>query len=210
MSHLTKGINTPAKTCISVGNKVTLANNDCLEARSSENPHGCPASLTIIISTPAETDPSIESSPVRRRFIPEGAERLNLRWEGIGPEEAKLLAEELATNTTLKELSLDCNKIGNDGAIALADALTTNKSLEKLGLYRNEIGDGGTIALADALATNKTLEELTLWGNDIGNAGMEALGRALMQNDSLEELRVVEKHCGIRAAGLAWRHLPLA
>jgi Leucine Rich repeat len=84
------------------------------------------------MATPAEVDTSTESPPVER-YIPEGADHLDLGYV-ISDDGAVALAEELATNTSLKELYLADSTIGDDGAIALAGALATNKTLGVLWL----------------------------------------------------------------------------
>jgi Leucine Rich repeat len=65
----------------------------------------------------------------------------------IGDEEAKQIAKELVTNTTLKKLNLYRNGIGDDGTVALA-------SLIHLRLHKNYIGSVGMEALGQALIHN--------------------------------------------------------
>jgi Ran GTPase-activating protein (RanGAP) involved in mRNA processing and transport len=86
------------------------------------------------MTTPA----SIASSPVARRYIHD-KETLNLDEKLLDDEEVTLLAKELATNTTLKRLSLGYNRIGDAGAVALAGALASNKTLKELYLRENEL-----------------------------------------------------------------------
>jgi Ran GTPase-activating protein (RanGAP) involved in mRNA processing and transport len=99
------------------------------------------------ITPPAKT--TIASSQVRRYILDEKV--LDLDANGIDDEDAKQIAVELASNTTLKNLRLNSNKIGNDGVVALAGALSVNKSLKILWLDFNFIGDSGMDALGPAL-----------------------------------------------------------
>jgi Ran GTPase-activating protein (RanGAP) involved in mRNA processing and transport len=138
------------------------------------------------MATPAETDPSTAASPVRRRYIPVGAQDLDPGT--IGPKDTIQLAEELTTNTTLKHLDLKLSKIGNDGAVALADALVTNKTLKKLDLRSNGIDDLGMEALGRALAWNHSLEKLDVSWNKFGVDGLAAFAAGLKVNKWLKEL----------------------
>jgi NLR family CARD domain-containing protein 3 len=143
------------------------------------------------MATLPETDPSLASPPARRRYIPDDVEYLSLRREDIDAEEAKLLAEELASNTTLKELDLRGNtRIGDDGAVALVGALATNKALKNLSLYHNGIGDAGMEALGQALMQNDSLETLVVDRNIFGIAGLTSLATGLKVNKGLKELWV--------------------
>lgn len=57
---------------------------------------------------------------------------------------------------------MDINGIGDEGAETIARALATNASLKKLSLHYNDIGEVGATALMAALVTNETLEALAL------------------------------------------------
>ena len=76
---------------------------------------------------------------------------------------AKVIAEALAVNTTLKNLHCDCSEIEVEGAVALATALTSNNTLEKLSLmYNIFIAAEGAKAFAKALERNRSLKDLNL------------------------------------------------
>jgi NLR family CARD domain-containing protein 3 len=149
-----------------------------------------------IMATPAEVDPSNMSSTVRRLHIRDGAKRLDLRMKNIGDEEAKLLAAELATSTTLTWLYLSENRIGNDGAVALADALATNKTLKDLVLWGNGIGDTGITAFGQALMQNYSLGCLSVGGNKFGMVGLTSLADALKSNEGLTRLTLWRNSVG--------------
>jgi hypothetical protein len=104
------------------------------------------------------------SSPARRRCLQGNEEALELYPDHLGT--VRLLAEELAANTTLKELTVIYmhREIGDDAAVALAGALATNRTLKILTLPQNEIGDVGLVALGQALAQNDSLEVLARTG----------------------------------------------
>ena len=54
---------------------------------------------------------------------------INLRWNSIGAEGAKYVAEALKVNTSLTEIDLGDNNIGAEGAKYVAEALKVNTSL---------------------------------------------------------------------------------
>jgi Leucine Rich repeat len=80
----------------------------------------------------------VASRPVHRHI--QNQKEMRLLQKYVGAEEAKQIANELTTNTTVKSLDLRSSKIGGDGAVALAGALAANKSLVRLRLEQNEIG----------------------------------------------------------------------
>jgi Leucine Rich repeat len=159
--------------------------NDRLElgAGAIARPKASRSTSPTTMSAPAETDPSFVSSPVPLRYIPDAVEELRLF--DMGDERVELRAEELATNTTLKVLSLDRNGIGDAGITALGQALMRNDSLEKLHVSENKFGITGLAAFAAGLKSNKGLKELVLGGNSIGDAGAVAFGESLKVNTSL-------------------------
>ena len=65
---------------------------------------------------------------------------LNVRWNCIGDNGARLIAEALCVNNTLQYLNLSYNCIKNDGAKAFIDALSINNTLQRLNFYNNFIG----------------------------------------------------------------------
>jgi Leucine Rich repeat len=126
--------------------------------------------------------------------------KLSLSRKKIGAVQAKIIAEELAPNTTLKLLDLSWNDIGGYGTAVIASALRTNKSLRALYLGNNGMGDDGAAAIATALRTNTSLKTLDLTGNRIGDLGMASIAQTLTLNNSLENLSLSENV--VRTAGL--------
>ena len=86
---------------------------------------------------------------------------INLRWNNIGAEGAKYVAEALKVNTSLTEIHLDGNNIGAEGAKYVAEALKVNTSLTKIHLGGNNIGAEGAKYVAEALKVNTSLTEIT-------------------------------------------------
>jgi hypothetical protein len=121
-----------------------------------------PSTASVDLSdTDSRTDPSIESSPACRRYIPDGAPDMYC-GDLYGGEDMELLAEELATNKTLKKLELYENGIGCAGITALGQALMHNDSLEELSVDAIESGTVGLTTFANALKVNKSLKKLEL------------------------------------------------
>jgi Ran GTPase-activating protein (RanGAP) involved in mRNA processing and transport len=141
------------------------------------------------MSHPVQTSAE-EESLVRRWLYRE--ERLDISEEDMGVREAKQLAKDLATNTTLKTLQLRWNEFGDEGTIALAGALGVNKTLAALSLYDNEIGDAGMAALADALMRNDSLKEFSSGGNSFSSVAWTSLANALKINTGLTTLFVYD------------------
>ena len=95
--------------------------------------------------------------------IQAGAQQLNLTNKGIGDAEAAALVTVLATNTTLRVLTLYSNRIGPVGARALAAALDNNATLTSLSLYNNNIGADIQNLVGDRLRVNKLVPKVALW-----------------------------------------------
>ena len=113
-------------------------------------------------------------------------DKLDLSDENIGPAEAKVIANALERNYTIRELNLRDNRIGDGGAVAIANALEANATLWKLNLRGNRIGDVGAGALAKMLKENKTITSLNLEDNSIEDAG--ALAEVAIANPNLDLL----------------------
>jgi Ran GTPase-activating protein (RanGAP) involved in mRNA processing and transport len=98
----------------------------------------------------------------------------------IGVVGALVLIEELTSNnTTLERLELDWNGLGPEGVMAFAETLQQNSKLSHVNLSGNQIGSEGVVALAESLRYNSTLQELILKHNHIDNNGAFALTMAL-------------------------------
>ena len=81
----------------------------------------------------------------------------DLRFESLGPEIAKPLAEYISATGSLTSLSIGDNKLGNDGVEVLSIGLKESKSLATLDLSNShhsstKFGPKGAAALASAIA----------------------------------------------------------
>jgi hypothetical protein len=102
---------------------------------------------------------------------------------GLGNAGVAVLAAELASNITLKELHLRENDISVPGAIALANALAKNTTLNQLYLGFNPIWDEGVKALAGT-----KLKYLDLYDTRITERGV----KYFFNNTSLTELSLMD------------------
>ncbi len=102
-------------------------------------------------------------------------EELNLAYDVNEPDSvatgsAQLvpLLKSVATNTSLRVLSLRGNRL-DDGLMGdIAAMIAENHGLRVLDLQNNLFTDGGAFLLARALLANDTLEELRMGGNRVG------------------------------------------
>lgn len=109
--------------------------------------------------------------------------RVDLAENDISNEGAKYLAEMLATNTNLLQLSLSENRIGNDGMKLLANALGHGDTrLELLNMSANiDISDEIIDSLVDMMEHNQSLKKLDLRHNNLSEDGekrLHALGKS--------------------------------
>ncbi len=102
---------------------------------------------------------------------------INLYRSGIGPREAKILAESISTLSNRHSINLmfPLNEIGSEGAIALSQILLGRPILTSLDLEDNQIGDEGLKAIAKNLATNSSLTKLFLSKNPFRDMSALAL-----------------------------------
>jgi len=91
----------------------------------------------------------------------------------------------LASNTSIRKISLQSNRIGDEGVQSLCAALKINNTLRSIILNGNQISKVGTQFLADALMLNNTLNFINLNCNQISKVGAKFLAEALMVNASL-------------------------
>ncbi|XP_068734596.1 NLR family CARD domain-containing protein 3-like [Montipora capricornis] len=130
--------------------------------------------------------------------------KLDLHWNGISDSGAAALAKAVEINSTLTKLYLSGNGIGDSGSAALAKAVQINSMQTKLGLLFNKIGDSGASALAKAVEIHSTLTKLHLADIGIVYSGAAALAKAVEINSTLTELYVsINKIGDSGAAALA-------
>ena len=99
-----------------------------------------------------------------------GLKELDLYGCKLGPEGAKVIADELKQNTFLEVLRLRFNGIAPEGATALAEMLPVNEALVTLDLSNNGLEWEGVCTLGAALKKNKTIESLDVHNNNIQKA----------------------------------------
>ena len=125
---------------------------------------------------------------------------LDLSYNNIGDEGAKVIADALKGNKTLTTLDLSHNNIEVEGTKALAEALKDNKTLTTLNLSHNEIGDEGAKAIAEALRINTTLTTLNLRISKIGDKGAKDIAEALKENQTLISMDLKSNNIGDEGA----------
>ena len=91
--------------------------------------------------------------------------RLDISFNNIGDDGAKMLSQGILQTSTLGSLHLNHCNIGAVGTGEIAHSLTINSSLEILWMNGNAIGHHGAAGIAAALCVNKTLKELSLTGD---------------------------------------------
>ena len=135
----------------------------------------------------------------------------DVRFKNESPSKLTGMAEMLATNDKLKELSLGYNPLGSAGVTWIAEALESNESVKHLGLRNTGCDDEGAAALAKMLGINKTLEFLYLCNvcytrpacrNNIGDEGAIALADVLKEHNSLLKVLHLCRNTNITDKGL--------
>ena len=88
--------------------------------------------------------------------------RLNLAWNGLGEQGAKVVGSALSENSTLQFLDISSNRVGLQGAVALAEGLRENQTLRSLQINGNPIGDEGAMTIIEAVGQNCSVRDLGL------------------------------------------------
>lgn len=119
---------------------------------------------------------------------------LDLSDNRLTTGDAVLIADVLASQSTLTELNLSGNPIYDEGLLPIAEALKTNHSLTSLYMDTNNYSgcnfkDKSVIPLASALTMNKTLKTL-LFSGKITDASALALADSLKNNRTLTCLQI--------------------
>ena len=112
-------------------------------------------------------------------------QELNLSYNKITNEGAKMIGEAIKVNKTLQKLYINNNSIFDDGAAAISDGLKHNISLQELNMSCNKIG---AKMIVEAIKVNKTLQKLHIRSNSISDDGAAAISDGLKHNISLKEL----------------------
>mmetsp|Transcript_50126 Transcript_50126/g.119311 ORF Transcript_50126/g.119311 Transcript_50126/m.119311 type:complete len:357 (+) Transcript_50126:99-1169(+) len=107
---------------------------------------------------------------------------LRLHHCGLDCGNAAAIATALRSNSTLRSLSLECNRVGTLGARSFAETLLVNDELESLTLRQNVICKEGVVRLARALEENYSLRFLDLQCNPAGNTMKAEIQGLLKRN----------------------------
>ena len=116
---------------------------------------------------------------------------------------ATAIAAGLANHSTLREMSLKCDKIHPDGTLSpVAAALAENTTLQTLSVSLcRAASDADVSAFFAAVGENRGLKSFHVERITLTARGSRAAGTALARNTCLEELRFV--HCALRTSGAA-------
>jgi hypothetical protein len=127
-----------------------------------------------------------------------GHSKIQLTFCDLSAEtDSTALSLALQSMTSLRKLSLPCNRIVESGFIDLAPALKSMSALQILNLSQNNIGDAeGCIALAAALSSMPALASVNLSANKLKGTGCAMLVTALAQISTLQDLYLSSNDIG--------------
>ena len=129
-------------------------------------------------------------------------QELNLSWNRITSEGAKMIGEAIKENKILQKLDISHNSISDDGVAAISDGLKCNISLQELNLSYNMITSEGAKMIGEAIKVNKTLQKLDICDNSISDDGVAAISDGLKCNISLQELNMSSNNIASEGAKL--------
>ena len=95
--------------------------------------------------------------------LPLSCAQLNLSFNKLGPEGAKVLAPAIAVCASLTKILVSCNHLGEEGTKAICEALKVNQSIKELDLSghpalgSNIGGPAGAKHVADMLCANASI-----------------------------------------------------
>lgn len=81
------------------------------------------------------------------------------------------------------------NPVGEQGARYLAEALAGNRSLTQLSLLHTALGDPGAEAIAQHLAENQHLQELNLGYNSLTDAAALRVVEVAKRHETLDKVQ---------------------
>ncbi|CAK7332779.1 unnamed protein product [Dovyalis caffra] len=115
-------------------------------------------------------------------------EEVSFAANGITAEGTKAFDSVLQSNIALKTLNFSGNPIGDEGAKVLCAILVDNAGIEKLQLNSADLGDEGAKAIADLLKKSSTLRVVELNNNLIDYSGFTSLAGALLENNAVRSM----------------------
>ncbi|NXI88050.1 NLRX1 protein, partial [Rhipidura dahli] len=113
---------------------------------------------------------------------------LRLANNPVGEQGARYLAEALAGNRSLTQLSLLHTALGDAGAEAIAQHLADNQHLQELNLGYNSLTDAAALRVVEVAKRHETLDKVHLYFNDISEDGKRALDSLRMDRDGVRAL----------------------
>ncbi|XP_056365656.1 NLR family member X1 isoform X2 [Oenanthe melanoleuca] len=113
---------------------------------------------------------------------------LRLANNPVGEQGARYLAEALARNRSLTQLSLLHTALGDPGAEAIAQHLPENQHLQELNLGYNSLTDTAALRVVEVAKRHETLDKVHLYFNDISEDGKRALDSLRMDRDGVRAL----------------------
>lgn len=118
-------------------------------------------------------------------------EILNLSEMNLSVNSMEELSKAIAFSPNLKELDLTGNfRISPSGAKVLANGVKANKSLRKIVARYCDLGDEGIFALVDAVMEHGNIEHLDIMWNNMSNKGSAAIAMLLKVNRKLKYLNI--------------------
>ncbi|KAL1355228.1 hypothetical protein HN51_007280 [Arachis hypogaea] len=127
-------------------------------------------------------------------------EEVSFAANGITAAGLKAFDGVLQSNIALKILDLSGNPVGDEGVKCLCDILVDNSGIEKLQLNSTDLGDEGAKAIAEMLKKNSSLRVIELNNNMIEYSGFSSLAGALLENNSLRNIHLNGNYGGALGA----------
>merc|ERR1719316_461511 len=103
-----------------------------------------------------------------------GTQRVIVNDADLGNPGARLFADAMLGQKSLRNLNLGGNRIGDDGCIRIAKAMMKHPMLQVVALPFNFISDEGAVELAKVVQAHGSLKLLNLEGNSITDRGASA------------------------------------
>lgn len=114
-------------------------------------------------------------------------------------EKFKYIYDGLKVNNTLTTLILDISSHNNDLSMRyLGEILATNKSLKKLSLHYNDLDASNIIYITHSLMKNNTLTTLDLNSNHLRSQGCQFIAEVLKINNTITTLDIGHNEIGIK------------
>jgi hypothetical protein len=120
---------------------------------------------------------------------------LNLSEMNLSAKSMEELAKAIAFSTNLESINLEGNfRISPTGAKILANGLKKNRSLKKIVARYCDLGDDGAYDFITALLKHGNIEYLDIMWNSISNKGVEAIATFLRVNRKLKYLNIAKNN----------------